>query len=116
MNRTQSRVKLSAGLPKQQPANSKSKKATTEALAPAQLGHSGQSSALQRTPSWEHKLAFTIHEVKVIASCSNGYLYKAISEGQLRAVKRGRRTLVLRADLDAWLNAFPAIQPKQPAA
>lgn len=115
MNHIRSRVKASDQPSKLKPPSKQAQK-RTESSASAQVAETARHSALQRTPSWEHKLAFTLHEVKDIASCSNGYLYKAIGSGELRAVKRGRRTLVLRADLDAWLNAFPAIQPKQPAA
>jgi predicted DNA-binding transcriptional regulator AlpA len=42
-------------------------------------------------------------------------IYKAIGTGALRARKLGRRTVVLDADLRAWLDALPAIPPKSAA-
>ncbi len=33
---------------------------------------------------------------------------RAIRDGKLKAKKYGRRTLVLRTDLDAWLHSLPA--------
>jgi hypothetical protein len=38
--------------------------------------------------------------------------YRAIAEGRLRGVKASGRTLILRADAEAWANSLPAIEPK----
>jgi excisionase family DNA binding protein len=57
-------------------------------------------------------LAYSIPETCVLANCSRTVLYQKISSGELRAVKCGRRTLVLANDIRAWLEALPAIDVK----
>ena len=59
-------------------------------------------------------LAVTVAEACNVASSSRSEIYAAILRGELRARKRGRKTLILMADLRAWVEGLPEL--KIPAA
>ena len=58
-------------------------------------------------------LAHSISDACSIACIGRTALYEAIRSGALRAVKRGRRTLILDDDLRRWVQALPSVALKQ---
>jgi excisionase family DNA binding protein len=56
------------------------------------------------------KLGLTIAEAAFAAGIGRSRLYEAIADGQLTARKFGARTVILRGDLDSFLNALPAVK------
>ena len=59
-------------------------------------------------------LAHSVPEACAIARSGRTTLYQAIRSGALRAVKRGRRTLILDDDLRRWVQSLPSIALKSP--
>ena len=57
-------------------------------------------------------LCYSIAEACAVARAGRTSLYEAIRSGALRAVKRGRRTIVLADDLRRYLESLPALEPK----
>jgi excisionase family DNA binding protein len=58
------------------------------------------------------KLVHSIAEACSISDTGRTALYQAIRLGKLRAVKRGKRTLILTEDLRRWVETFPAVTVK----
>ena len=57
-------------------------------------------------------LALTISEAAKFGGPKRDKAYKEIKAGRLRAVKRGRNTLILVEDLKKYLAALPPIVPQ----
>jgi excisionase family DNA binding protein len=57
-------------------------------------------------------LAYSVTEACEAARIGRTSLYEAIRTGELRAVKRAKRTLILADDLCRWLQGLPAVTPK----
>ena len=52
----------------------------------------------------------TIKQVCAVTGFSRTTIYGAIKSGALVARKNGRRTFVLRTDLEAWLRPRPTVR------
>ena len=59
-------------------------------------------------------LAHSVPEACALTRSGRTTLYQAIRSGALRAVKRGRRTLILDDDLRRWVQSLPSIALKSP--
>lgn len=56
------------------------------------------------------KLAYSIDEFAGLSGVCRTALYEEIAKGALRAVKRGRRTLILDEDGRTWLASLPPLR------
>ena len=54
-------------------------------------------------------LAFSIDQIVAISSVGRTKVYEAIARGDLVARKAGRRTIVLYADAQNWLQGLPHV-------
>ena len=63
-------------------------------------------STLESTGTMALSIPEVVHEAK---QCRDK-IYGAIKRGDLRAKRSGRRTLVLRRDLEAYLENLPNVQ------
>jgi excisionase family DNA binding protein len=54
-----------------------------------------------------NRLVYSIADITKLVGLGRTFVYQEIKEGRLPVRKAGRRTLVLEAELKAWLNALP---------
>ena len=59
------------------------------------------------SPRGSDKFAFSIAEKVIEGPLGRSSIYDAIKGGQLVVRKAGRRTIILQADWEAFLNALP---------
>ncbi len=61
------------------------------------------------------KLAYTIDEAVDAGAGGRTKIYEAIKAGKLKAKKRGKRTVILAADLAGYLESLPDFHEKAAA-
>jgi len=61
----------------------------------------------------QKKLALSVAEACAAGGFGKTAFYEAVKSGALRAVKHGKRTVVLSADLQRFLENLPAITPQK---
>lgn len=61
------------------------------------------------------KRSYTVDEFMSAYGIRRTKTYEEINAGRLKARRIGGRTLIAREDADAWLDSFPAVQPKAAA-
>ena len=67
----------------------------------------------QATPAIEvtpDRFGLSIADAVRVSGVGRSSIYEDIKSGALKARKKGRRTLILRADLQAWLDSFPVVK------
>lgn len=52
------------------------------------------------------KKALTIAESVIYANLSRSFLYKKFATGELKRLKAGKRVLIMKSDLDAYLESI----------
>lgn len=57
------------------------------------------------------KATYTLREVSTAIGIGRSTLYNALNTGELQAIKLGRRTLIRREALRAWLDSLPLSRP-----
>ena len=54
-------------------------------------------------------MVLRISEACAASRCGRTTIYEAIKRGELRALKRGKSTLILEVDLRRWLESLPQV-------
>lgn len=61
------------------------------------------------TPDYQDRAAYRMAEFYRAYGVCRTTAYAEIKRGKLRAVKIGRRTLILRSDAEAWARSLPTV-------
>ena len=58
-------------------------------------------------------IAYTIRNAGWASGLSRSRLYELIAAGKIEARKEGRRTLIMAASLQRYLDSLPTVQPRK---
>lgn len=59
------------------------------------------------------KLSYSVEEACAATSLGTSKLYEHIASGRIKAKTDGRRTIILRGDLQRYLQSLPEWKPQQ---
>lgn len=62
-----------------------------------------------RPPSDTEAVAHTVDDAARVVGCGRNKIYDAIAAGDLDARKIGRRTIITRSSILAWLDTLPRL-------
>jgi excisionase family DNA binding protein len=79
-------------------------------MAAQQSGHATENSIQN---DGRDRLALSVHDVARLTGLGRTTIYAAINVGDLVARKSGRRTIILTADLEVFLNKLPPVNAKK---
>ena len=65
---------------------------------------------MQKNVTELDKLAYRIHQVAEVTGTSPGFVRKQIAEKKLTARKLGDAVIILKKDLEQWLNTAQEVQ------
>jgi excisionase family DNA binding protein len=80
------------------------------AAEPGRLTEVETKSPAPSGPPADVKLSYTVKEVCKLVGISAATIYQVLRRGDLRAVKLGKKTLILAKDLQEWLDNLPAMR------
>ena len=55
----------------------------------------------------DDRIAYSVHDSTRVSGVGRTTTFNAIRAGHLKVRKLGRRTLILKKDLEEWLNSLP---------
>jgi len=87
-------------------------KALAERAPPLKRAAEGKDTALLQP----YSLALGPRQAGVIAGTGHDVIYNAIRHKKLMARKLGRRTVILRDDLEEWLKSLPPLELREDTA
>jgi excisionase family DNA binding protein len=77
--------------------------------------HTQSAVALEHIEKLRPVRAYSVPQICELAGVGRTHLYAQIKEGKLKALKCGRRTIVLDEELRRWLGALPTVALMHPA-
>jgi len=62
------------------------------------------------------QISMSIEDVRAVTGIGRTKIYQAINSGKLKAKKFGKKTIILRDDLELFLNSLETYHPEKTGA